>query len=85
MDIPCIMQRKSVWETHSSRIVIPSGAEGSFSLAARGRVFGSEKRETLYRGKTVGGASYKRLGEGGERARSLLEMRGAYPLKSAKA
>ena len=56
---------KSVWETHSSRIVIPSEAEGSFSLAARGRVFGSEKRETPYRGKTVGGASYKRLGEGG--------------------
>ena len=52
---------KSVWETHSSRIVIPSEAEGSFSLAARGRVFGSEKRETPYRGKTVGGASYKRL------------------------
>ncbi|GAA6388060.1 hypothetical protein I3400192H8_01700 [Dialister sp. i34-0019-2H8] len=56
---------KNVWETRSSRIVIPSGAEGSFSLAARGRVFGSEKRETPYRGKTVGGASYKRLGEGG--------------------
>ena len=64
---------KSVWETHSSRIVIPSEAEGSFSLAARGRVFGSEKRETPYRGKTVGGASYKRLGEGGgKRALSLI-------------
>ena len=56
-----------------SRIVIPSEAEGSFSLAARGRVFGSEKRETPYRGKTVGGASYKRLGEGGgKRALSLI-------------
>ena len=55
---------KNVWETRSSRIVIPSEAEGSFSLAARGRVFGSEKRETPYRGKTVGGASYKRLSEG---------------------
>ena len=85
MDIPCIMQRKSVWETRPSRIVIPSGAEGSFSLAARGRVFGSEKRETPYRGKTVGGASYKRLSEGGgERALFLLEMREAYPLKSTK-
>ena len=84
MDIPCIMQRKSVWETRSSRIVIPSGAEGSFSLAARGRVFGSEKRETPYRGKTVGGASYKRLSEGGgERALFLLEMRGDIPEKSA--
>ena len=64
---------KSVWETRSSRIVIPSGVEGSFSLAARGRVFGSKKRETPYRGKTVGGASYKRLGEGGgKRALSLI-------------
>ena len=64
---------KNVWETRSFRIVIPSEAEGSFSLAARGRVFGSEKRETPYRGKTVGGASYKRLGEGGgKRALSLI-------------
>ena len=78
------MQRKSVWETHSSRIVIPSEAEGTFSLAARGRMFGSEKRETPYRGKTVGGASYKRLSEGGgERALLLLEMRGDIPEKSA--
>ena len=78
------MQRKSVWETRSSRIVIPSGAEGSFSLAARGRVFGSEKRETPYRGKTVGGASYKRLGEGGgKRDLLLLEMREDIPEKSA--
>ena len=45
------MQRKSVWETRSSRIVIPSGAEGSFSLAVRGRVSDSEKRETPYREK----------------------------------
>ena len=75
---------KNVWEKHVSRIVIPSEAEGSFSLAARGRVFGSEKRETPYRGKTVGGASYKRLSEGGgERALSLLEMRGDIPEKSA--
>ena len=79
------MQRKSVWETHSSRIVIPSEAEGSFSLAVRGRVSDSEKRETPYRGKTVGGASYKRLSEGGgEKALLLLEMRGGYPLKSTK-
>ena len=40
---------KNVWETRSSRIVIPSGAEGSFSLAVRGRVSDSEKRETPYR------------------------------------
>ena len=64
---------KCALEKCSSRIVIPSGAEGSFSLAVRGRVFGSEKRETPYRGKTVGGASYKRLGEGGgKRALSLI-------------
>ena len=56
---------KSVWEMRSSRIVIPSEAEGSFSLAVRGSASDSEKRETPYRGKTVGGASYKRLSEGG--------------------
>ena len=42
---------KNVWETRSSRIVIPSGVEGSFSLAVRGRVSDSEKRETPYREK----------------------------------
>ena len=52
-----------------SRNVIPSEVEGSFSLAARGRMFGSEKRETPYRGKTVGGAFCKRFcAGGGERA-----------------
>ena len=55
---------KSVWETRSSRIVIPSGAEGSFSLAVRGRVSDSEKRETPYRRKGGDGASRKRLSEG---------------------
>ena len=57
-------REKIVLRKHVSRIVIPSEVEGSFSLAARGRVFGSEKREMPYRGKTVGGASYKRLSEG---------------------
>ena len=42
---------KNVWETRPSRIVIPSGVEGSFSLAVRGRVSDSEKRETPYREK----------------------------------
>ena len=75
-------REKIVLRKHVSRIVIPSEAEGSFSLAARGRVFGSEKRETPYRGKTVGGAPYKRLsGGGGERALLLLKMRGGYPRK----
>ena len=73
-------REKIVLRKHVSRIVIPSEVEGSFSLAARGRVFGSEKRETPYRGKTVGGASYKRLSEGGgERALLLLEMSGDIP------
>ncbi len=80
------MQRKSVWETHSSRIVIPSGAEGSFSLAVRGSVFGSEKRETPYRRKGGDGASRKRHSEGvmekrDEKDFSLLEMRGISPEK----
>ena len=56
---------KNVWETRSSRIVIPSEAEGSFSLAVRGSVPDSEKWETLYRRKGGDGASPKRLSEGG--------------------
>ena len=56
---------KCALEKCSFRIVIPSEAEGSFSLAVRGSASDSEKRETPYRGKTVGGASYKRLSEGG--------------------
>ena len=68
---------KNVWETRSSRIVIPSEAEGSFSLAVRGRVFGSEKRETPYRGKAVAVLPIKGLAKGeGKRALFLLEMRG---------
>lgn len=42
---------KNVWEKRSSRNVIPSEVEGSFSLAVRRRVFEKEKRETLYRRK----------------------------------
>ena len=61
---------KNVWEKHVSRIVIGSGAEGSFSLAVRRSVFDSEERETPYRGK-VDGAFRKRLSEGvvGKRGR----------------
>ena len=55
---------KNVWETRSSRIVIGSGAEGSFSLAVRRSVSDSKKREIPYRGK-ADGVSRKRLGEGG--------------------
>ena len=68
-------REKIVLRKHVSRIVI----EGSFSLAVKGSVFGSEKWETPYRGKTVGGASPKRLGEGGERDLLLLEMREDIP------
>ena len=75
-------REKIVLRKHVSRIVIPSEVEGSFSLAVRGRVFGSEKRETPYRGKTVDGASYKRLSEGGgKRDLLLLEMRVISPKK----
>ena len=42
---------KNVWEKHISRIVIGSGAEGSFSLAVRRRASDGEERETPYRGK----------------------------------
>ena len=57
---------KNVWEKHVSRIVIGSGAEGSFSLAVRRRVFEKEKWETPYRRK-VDGVSHKRLSKGGEK------------------
>ena len=53
---------KNVWEKHVSRIVIPSGVEGSFSLAVRRRVSDGEERETPYRGK-ADGVSHKRLSE----------------------
>ena len=71
---------KIVLRKHVSRIVIPSEAEGSFSLAVKGSVFDSEKRETLYRRKGGDGASSKRLSEGvvGKRGRkrflAALEM-----------
>ena len=53
---------KNVWEKHVFRIVIGSGAEGSFSLMVRRRVSDSEERETPCRGK-ADGASRKRLSE----------------------
>ena len=53
---------KNVCEKHVSRIVIGSGAEGSFSLAVRRRASDGEKWETPYRRK-VDGASRKRLSE----------------------
>ena len=75
-------REKIVLRKHVSRIVIPSEVEGSFSLAVRGSVFGSEKWETPYRRKGGDGASPKGLGEGGgKRALFLLEMRGDIPEK----
>ena len=44
-------REKIVLRKHVSRIVIPSEAEGSFSLAVRGSMPDSEKRETPYRRK----------------------------------
>ena len=75
-------REKIVLRKHVSRIVIPSEAEGSFSLAVKGSVPDSEKWETPYRRKGGDGASPKRLGEGGgERVLLLLEMRGISPKK----
>ena len=42
---------KNVWKWRVFRIVIPSGAEGSFSLAVRRSVPDGEKQETPYHGK----------------------------------
>ena len=42
---------KNVWGKHVSRIVIPSRAEGSFSLTVRRRASDGEKWETPYHGK----------------------------------
>ena len=52
---------KSVWEMRSSRNVIPSEVEGSFSLAVRGSASDSGKRETPYRGKQYLRVPVKRL------------------------
>ena len=57
-------REKIVLRKHVSRIVIPSEAEGSFSLAVKGSVPDSEKWETSYRRKGGDGASRKRLSEG---------------------
>ena len=73
-------REKIVLRKHVSRIVIPSEAEGSFSLAVKGSVPDSEKWETSYRRKGGDGASRKRLSEGvvGKRGRkrflATLEM-----------
>ena len=44
-------REKIVLRKHVSRIVIPSEAEGSFSLAVKGSVLDREKWETPYRRK----------------------------------
>ena len=54
-------REKIVLRKHVSRIVIPSEAEGSFSLAVKGSVLDSEKWETPYRRKGGDGASLKGL------------------------
>ena len=57
-----VQHTKNVWKKHVSRIVIGSGAEGSFSLAVRRRASDGEKRETPYRGKAVCHGNKKRGG-----------------------
>ena len=70
---------KSVREMRSSRIVIPSEAEGSFSLAVRGSASDSEKRETAYREKVgavfpVNGLAKEEGKRGRKRFLAALEM-----------
>ena len=52
------------WEETFPRFVIPSAAEGSFSLAVRRRVFDSRERETPYRGKAEAVLPLKGLAKG---------------------
>ena len=72
-------REKIVLRKHVSRIVIPSEAEGSFSLAVRGRVSDSEKRETPYREKMgavlpVNGLPKEEGKRGRKRFLAALEM-----------
>ena len=72
-------REKIVLRKHVSRIVIPSGVEGSFSLAVRGRVSDSEKRETPYREKVgavlpVNGLAKEEGKRGRKRFLAALEM-----------
>ncbi|GAA6389692.1 hypothetical protein I3400192H8_18020 [Dialister sp. i34-0019-2H8] len=55
------------WEEVFPRFVIPSAAEGSFSLAVRRRVFDSRERETPYRGRTEAVLPLKGLAKGREK------------------
>ena len=52
------------WEEVFPRFVIPSAAEGSFSLAVRRRVFDSRERETPYRGRAETVLPLKGLAKG---------------------
>ena len=52
------------WEEVFPRFVIPSAAEGSFSLAVRRRVFDSRERETPYRGRAEAVLPPKGLAKG---------------------
>ena len=74
-----IYPAKAVLRKNSSRIVIPSEVEGSFSLAVRGSVFGSEKWETPYREKVgavlpVNGLAKEEGKRGRKRFLAALEM-----------
>ena len=52
------------WEETFPHFVIPSTAEGSFSLAVRRRVFDSRERETPYRGRAEAVLPLKGLAKG---------------------
>ena len=57
-------QNEKKWEEVFPRFVIPSAAEGSFSLAVRRRVFDSRERETPYRGRAEAVLPLKGLAKG---------------------
>ena len=57
-------RNETKWEEGFPRFVIPSAAEGSFSLAVRRRVFDSRERETPYRGRAEAVLPPKGLAKG---------------------
>ena len=69
---------KNVWGKHISRSVIPNGAEGSFSLATRGRASDGEKWETPYHGKWKRRVSRIVIGSGAEGSFSLAVRRSVF-------
>ena len=57
-------QVEKEWKEAFPRFVIPSAAEGSFSLAVKRRVFDSRERETPYHGRAEAVLPLKGLAKG---------------------